>query len=83
MEVCLFSRSARGSIHAAATRDVGFTTDDWLHALFFHRVVKRDGAKHVAMVGHGTSGHAEFLSSFCKRFDLYGTVKKTVVGMKV
>ena len=46
----------------------------WLHAVALHRVVKRDGAKHIAMVCHGTGLHAEFLGTAGKRLNLDGAV---------
>ena len=53
MEVRLLAWSARGTIGATASSDVGLAPNDWLHPPPFHGVVERDSAKHVSMISHG------------------------------
>src|SRR5690349_2384448 len=83
MKVCLLTWCAGGLFFAAATRDVGLAAYNWFHTTTLHRVVERDRAVHVAVIGHGTRGHLQFFNTFGERFDLYGAVKKTVVSMKM
>ena len=83
MKIGFFARRSGGPISSAATGYVSLTANYWLHAVAFHRVVKRDGAKHIAMVGHGTRRHAQFFSSLGKRLDLNCAVEKAVIGVQV
>src|SRR5262249_51245931 len=52
-------------------------------AVALHRVIKRDGAKHISVIGHGARLHTKFLSACRKGFYLNGAVEKTVVSVKV
>ena len=81
--VCLFTGRARGLLFAAAAGDVSLATDDRFHTLILHRVVERDRAVHVAVIGHGTCGHLQFFNTFGEWFDLNGAVEKAVISMKV
>ena len=82
MKVDLLSGSrAPRAIPSTAGRDISFAADDWLDAARFHRVVERNRAVHVAMVGHGARLHAQIFKAFRKRFDLNGAVEKAVVGV--
>ena len=83
MKVCLLPWCARGFFLAIAARDVGLATDDRLHVVVLHRVVERDRAEHVAVIGHGTRLHSHFRNSIGERFYLNGAVKKTVISMKM
>src|SRR5215211_2958722 len=83
MKVCLLTRRARGLLFAAAARDVSLATDDRFNPTPLHRVVERDRAEHVAVIGHGTRGHLQFFNTFRERFDLDGAVKKAVISMKM
>src|ERR1041384_7636001 len=83
MEVGLLTGRAGGFVLAAAARDVSLASDNRLNAAALHRVVKRDCAEDVAMVGHGTRGHLQFFNAFRERLDLNGAVNKAVVSMKV
>src|ERR1043165_4990059 len=83
MKVGLLTGRARGFFLATAARDVSLAADDRLHGAILHRVVKRDGAKDVAVVRHGTRRHAHLFHTLGERFDLNGAVKKTVISMKM
>ena len=83
MKVCFFSGRCSRSILSAATRDVSFTTDDWIHAPTFHCVVKRDGSKHVAMIGHSARLHAKFFGSLGKGFNLNCAVQQAVISVQM
>src|ERR1044072_6404859 len=83
VKVCLLTGCTRGFLFAIAACDVSLTDDNWFHTTTLHRVVERDCAVHVAVIGHGTRGHLQFFNTFRERFDLNGAVKKTVVSMKM
>src|SRR6186713_713523 len=83
MMVCLLTGRARGLLFAAAARDVSLATDDRFNPPILHRVVERDCAVHVAMIGHGARRHLHFFNTFGERFDLDGAVEKAVVSMKM
>ena len=78
-----FTRRARDAITPAAAADVGLTADDGFDSLGFHRVVERDGAEHVAVIGHGARGHAQFRDPLGQWLNLDGAIQQTVVGMKM
>ena len=77
--------SGRGSrsFLTIALSDVGFTTNDWLDAFAFHCVVEGDGAKHIAMIRHGTGRHAQFFGAFGQGFDLNSAVEEAVIGVQM
>ena len=82
MKVGFLSRSrAPSAIPSAAGRDIRFAANDGLDTPRFHRVVERNRAVHVAMVGHGACLHAQVFKAFGKRFDLNSAVEKAVVGV--
>jgi len=83
VKVRLLSRCGGRPIFSAALGNVGFATDDWLDTARFHRVVKSDRAKHVAVVGHRTRRHPEFFDAFGERLDLNSAVEEAVIGMKM
>jgi hypothetical protein len=67
----------------ASFADVRLTTDDWLNAFAFHRVVEGDGAKHVAMISHGARRHAEFGNAFREGFYLNRTIEEAVIRVQM
>ena len=75
MEVGLLAthRSSR-TISAVGRGDVSLASDNRFDTALFHRVVERDGAVHVAVIGHGTRLHPEFLGAFGQWFYLDGAV---------
>jgi hypothetical protein len=79
--VCFFTGTGSSAILSAASGDVCLATDDGFNAVALHRVVERDGAKHIPVIGHGTGGHAEFFGFFGQRFYLYRAVEKAVIGV--
>src|SRR6267142_6089723 len=81
VKVCLLSGSGSRPIPSTAAGDVGLTTDYRFYATALHRVVKRDGAKHIAVIGHGACRHAELFSTLGQRLDLNCTVQEAVVGV--
>ncbi len=82
--ISFFSRGGgAGSIFAATDREISFASDNRLDPFRLHRVVERDGAVHVAVIGHGTRVHAQRSQAFGKGFDLNGAVEQAVVGVKV
>ena len=81
--ICLFTGRTRGLLFAAAARDVSLAADDGLNPTTLHRVVERDRAEHVAVIGHRTRGHLQFFNPFGEWFDLDGAVEKAVVSMKM
>jgi hypothetical protein len=83
VKIRLLARSAGCPILSIAACDVGFAADDGLYTLVLHRVVKRDSAKHIAVVGHGAGGHSKFFKAFCQGLDLNGAVKQAVVSVEM
>jgi len=83
MMISFFSRGGARSIFAATDREIGLASDNRLDPLRLHRVVERDRAVHVAVVGHGARVHAQRSQAFGKRFDLDGAVEQAVVGVKM
>jgi hypothetical protein len=83
MEIRFLSWRCSRTIAPTATGDVCLTTDDWLYAPTLHRIVKRDGAKHIAVIRHGACCHAQFFGSFSERLDLNGAVQEAVVGVQM
>ena len=83
MKASFLTWCAGRSISAATATDVCLAADDWLNTLAFHGVVERDGAEHIAMIGHCTGGHSQFGDAFRQRLDLNGAIQKAVVGMQM
>jgi hypothetical protein len=83
VEVSLLSGCRGCSILPAALRNVSFAADYRIYAATLHRVVKRDRAKHVAVIRHGASRHAKFLGSLRKWLYLNRSVKEAVIGVKM
>src|SRR6266699_464351 len=83
MKARFFSRRACDSVSATATADVRFTPDDGLNPLGLHRRVERDGAKHVAVIGHRAGSHSQFGYSLGKRLNLYSAIQETVIGVQM
>ncbi len=84
VKVCFFTRSSTpGAILAAARGDVGLATNNRFNPMRVHRVVKRDRAIHIAVIGHGARFHPQFLGALGERIDLNGSVEEAVIGMKV
>lgn len=57
-----------------AIMEIGFDSDDGLDPLFFHRSVKVNRPKHIAMVGHRDGTHTKLLDPFGKTLDLIGSI---------
>ncbi len=74
MEISLFTRRPCRSVSAAASSDVSLTSNNRLDALSPHRIIEGDGSKHISVIGHSTSRHAELGGSFGKRFNLDGAI---------
>ena len=83
MMVCLLAGRSRSFLRPATACDVSFATDNRLDTAALHGVVKRDRAKHVAVIRHGTGGHAELFGSLGQWFYLYCAVEKTVVSVEM
>jgi len=81
--VSFLARPTRRLVLPAATSNVSFASDDRINTAVLHRVVKRNGAKHVAVISHCTGLHSKFFNSGRKWLDLNRAIKKAVVSMKV
>jgi hypothetical protein len=71
----------RRAIEPICRRDISLAPDDRLDAARLHRVVERDSAVHVAMIGHGARLHPEFFGAFGERFYLDCAVEETVISV--
>jgi hypothetical protein len=85
MIVGLFPRRgcALFSLQSAAQRDVDLAADDRFDALLLHRVVERDRAIHIPVIGHRAGRHSERRDTLGKRFDLNRPIEQAVVCMQV
>ena len=83
MKVCFLSGRGCRSFLPATFRNVRFATNDWLYAAAFHRVVKGDRAKHVAMIRHGTGCHAKLLDTLGQWLYLNCAVEEAVIGVQM
>ena len=71
----------RTAVTAVTLRDIHLAPDDGLDVVRLHRVVERDCAVHVAVVGDGTGGKVVLRQMFGERFDLNRRVEQAVVCM--
>lgn len=71
------------AILAVTDGEISLASDNRLDPFRLHRVVERDRAVHVAVVGHGARVHAQSSQAFGKRFNLDGAVEQAVVGVKM
>ena len=83
MKVCFFAWRGSSALLPVATGYVRLAPNDWLNAATLHGVVKRDRAKHVAMIRHGTGRHAQFFGAFGQGFDLNSAVEEAVIGVQM
>ena len=82
--VCFLSRcGTAAAVLPAAFSKISFAADDGLNPLPLHRVVERDCAIHVAVIGHGARVHTQRFETFGKWFDLDSAVEKTVISVEM
>ena len=82
MEVSFLATDvSRRTIAATVRGKIGLAADDGFDPARLHRVVERDGAVHVAVIGYGARVHSQLLGAFGERFYLNCAVEKTVIGM--
>jgi len=54
--------------------DVKFASNNRLHAVFVRRIHEVDGAKNVAVVGHGHGRHAQLAHMLTEFFDVTSAI---------
>ena len=62
-------------------RDVDFASDHRMHALFLGLVVELDGAKKIAVVGHGHGGHFLMDHQVHQLSNFTGSIQQRIIGM--
>lgn len=82
MEI-LVMRKVPCPLSAAARSHIGFTSDNGLHVMGFGFLIKINGAKEIAMIGHGDGGHAEILHLLEQGCELVGPVEQAILGVKM
>jgi hypothetical protein len=83
MEICFLASCGCRTLPAIPTRVVDFASNNRFYALRFHRIVKRDSAEHVAVIGDGARAHAQFWKALRQWFDLGCSVKQTKISVKM
>lgn len=68
---------------AAARGHIGFATNDGFDAMIFCFLIEIDGAKQIAMIGHGHGWLAKCLYLIKQWGKLIGPIQQAIVSMKV
>ena len=71
------------ALDEAVFDDIGFATQNRLHARLDGRVVELLGSVHVAVVGYRHGSHRELLGTLYERWDRSGTVQYRILRMYV
>jgi hypothetical protein len=68
---------------AGSRSNIDFAPNDGFDSFLAGGLVKLDGAKEIAVIGHRDCLHAGFPNFFHQGRDLVGSIEKTVLGMDV
>ena len=79
----LVMRKVPCPLGAIARSHIGFTSDNRLHIMSLGFLIKINGAKEVAMVGHGDGGHAEILHLLEQGCELVSPVEEAILSVKM
>ena len=71
------------AVEACRRRHVGLATQDRLDAARLRRLVELHGAEHVAVVGDGHRGHAEFRGAVQEFVDPVRSIQQAELGVQV
>ena len=82
MKILVMSKMS-GPLAPAAGRHIGFTANNRLDIMGFGFLIKINGAKKIAMVGHGHGGHTKILDLLEQRCELVGPVEEAILGVKM
>jgi hypothetical protein len=72
-----------GSLASAARCHIGLTANDGLDIMGFGFLIKIDGAKEIAMVGHRDSGHPEIFDLLKEGCELVGPIQEAILSVQV
>jgi hypothetical protein len=63
--------------------DIEFAPDNRFHAGLVRRIDEMHSAKNIPVVGHGHSGHAQFLNAFDEFLNVASAVEQRIIAMQM
>jgi len=67
----------------ALREDIYLTTNDGFDTVFLYRLVKLNGTKEIAMIGHRYGRHLELFGTMCQAIDGDRPIQEAIIGMNV